>query len=187
MTEQEKIEHIKSGSKTEKYREWATYGSDAVREELVEQGHCLDILIHDRKHTIRQAVMIKDPSYIKQRINYLDDQYMINNALDNLVTVDLGVLTSQIAYYENEYGNNPYLKIKYQALSREPTLLETTMDRVSLYRIGNPMWARDLPFLRVWTICDMLEDNQTLEQITKIFNKLTIEELTTNQIVGPIP
>ena len=47
------------------------------------------------------------------------------------------------------------LKLKYQAMTREPTTIEKTMTPYQLYQANNPLWAQELSalgmnFLKTW-------------------------------------
>lgn len=49
------------------------------------------------------------------------------------------------------------LKLKYQAMTREPTTIEKTMTPYQLYQTNNPLWARELSALGIESFLD-LED-----------------------------
>lgn len=49
------------------------------------------------------------------------------------------------------------LKLKYQAMTREPTTIEKTMTHYQLYQANNPLWARELSALGIESFLD-LED-----------------------------
>lgn len=49
------------------------------------------------------------------------------------------------------------LKLKYQAMTREPTTIEKTMTPYQLYQANNPLWARELSALGIESFLD-LED-----------------------------
>lgn len=50
------------------------------------------------------------------------------------------------------------LKLKYQAMTREPTTIEKTMTPYQLYQANNPLWARELSALGIESFLD-LEDS----------------------------
>ena len=50
------------------------------------------------------------------------------------------------------------LKLKYQAMTREPTTIEKTMTPYQLYQSNNPLWARELSALGIESFLD-LEDS----------------------------
>lgn len=176
MTNDERINLIRQGLATEKYEDWAETGSKGVKMALVENGYCHDILIHDPSPSIRRDVMAVDPSYIKYRIHHREDQRIINNILDNKVTADLDVIKAQIEYCKKLESPNPYMEVKYAALSRTPTLLEANMSRVDLYLTGSPMWARDLQFVDVWSVChELSHSTPTMDEIEEVFADLMAE------------
>lgn len=169
MTNDERITLIKLGLATEKYEEWAETGTKEVKMTLVNNGYCHDILIHDPSPSIRRDVMAVDPSYIKYRIHHREDQRIINNILDNKVTAELDVIKAQIEYCKKLESPNPYMEVKYAALSRTPTLLEANMSRVDLYLTGSPMWARDLQFVDVWSVChELSHTTPTMDEIEEV-------------------
>jgi len=49
------------------------------------------------------------------------------------------------------------LKLKYQAMTTEPTTIEKTMTPYQLYQANNPLWARELSALGIESFLD-LED-----------------------------
>lgn len=50
------------------------------------------------------------------------------------------------------------LKLKYQAMTREPTTIEKTMTPYQLYQANNPLWAQELSALGIESFLD-LEDS----------------------------
>lgn len=176
MANDERITLIKQGLATEKYEEWAETGTKEVRMALSVHGYEHDILIHDPESSIQRRVMAADPSYIKYRIHHHEDQRIINNILDNKVTAELDVIKEQIEYCKQLESPNPYMEVKYAALSRTPTLLEANMSRVDLYLTGSPMWARDLQFVDVWSVChELSHSTPTKDEIEEVFAELMIE------------
>lgn len=176
ITIDECIKLIEQGLATEQYAEWAINGPLEVKLALVNNGYALDILIHDPSPFIRGRVMLADPSYVKYRMHYQEDQSAINTALDDQVTADLDVIKSQIKYREEQGYDNSYMKVKYDALSRKPTLLEANMRRADLYLAGSPMWARDLAFVDVWSVCEEFSCiTPTREEVEEVFSELMDE------------
>lgn len=177
ITTDECIKLINQGLATEKYAKWATTGPIEVKLALVNNGYAYDILIHDPEPLIRRRVMNNEPSYAKYRMHYPEDQNAITTAIDDQVTTDLGVIKSQIKYREEQGYDNPYMEVKYNALSRTPTLLEANMRRADLYLAGSPMWARDLTFIDVWLVCEEFSGiTPTREEVEAVFSEL-MEEL----------
>lgn len=176
ITIDECIKLIEQGLATEKYAEWATTGPAQVKLALISKGYNLDILIHDPSLFIRGKVMLADPSYVRYRMHHQEDQSAINTALDDQVTADLDVIKLQIKYREEQGYDNPYMEVKYDALSRKPTLLEANMRRADLYLAGSPMWARDLTFCDVWSVCEEFSCiTPTREEVEEVFSELMDE------------
>lgn len=173
ITIDECIYLINQGLATEQYAEWATTGPLEVKLALVNNGYAYDVLIHDPSPFIRGRVMLADPSYVTYRMHYQEDQSAINETLDEQVTADLEVIKSQIKYREEQGYDNPYMEVKYNALSRKPTLLEANMRRADLYLAGSPMWARDLQFIDVWSVCEEFSCmTPTREEVEEVFSEL---------------
>lgn len=87
------------------------------------------------------------------------------------------MIKSQIKYREEQGYDNPYMEVKYNALSRKPTLLEADMRRADLYLADSPMWARDLQFIDVWSVCEEFSGiTPTREEVEAVFSEL-MEEL----------
>ena len=177
ITIDECIKLIEQGIATEQYTEWATNGPLEVKLALLNKGYAFDILIHDPSPFIRGRVMLADPSYVKYRMHYQEDQSAINTALDEQVIADLDVIKLQIKYREEQGYDNPYMEVKYDALSRTPTLLEANMRRADLYLAGSPMWARDLAFVDVWSVCEEFSCiTPTREEVEEVFSELMDEQ-----------
>lgn len=177
ITIDECIKLIEQGIATDQYAEWATTGPLEVKLALINNGYALDILVHDQSSFIRGRVMLADPSYVTCRMHYQEDQSAINTALNDQVTADLGVIKSQIKYREEQGYDNPYMEVKYDALSRKPTLLEANMRRADLYLAGSPMWARDLAFVDVWSVCEEFSCiTPTREEVETVFSELMDEQ-----------
>lgn len=172
----ERIRLIQKGSAQEHYEEWANTGSFEVRRELAYNGYMHDILIDDDYSEIRTAVMQTDPSYIRQLKDSPCDQSAIYDIIDDLVEIELDVIEAQIKYAKEDAIQDKHLKTKYEALSREPTLLERTMDRVSLFLSGSPMWARDLTFFAVWCVWDRLQESNPDPKVVKKAFEEALEE-----------
>lgn len=186
ITIDECIKLIEQGIATEQYAEWAATGPLEVKLALVNNGYAYDILIHDPSPFIRGRVMLADPSYVTYRMHYEEDQSAINEVLDDQVTADLEVIKSQIKYREEQGYDNPYMEVKYNALSRKPTLLEANMRRADLYLAGSPMWARDLQFIDVWSVCEEFSGiTPTKEEVDAVFSELMDEQERTT--IGVFP
>lgn len=177
ITIDECIKLIEQGIATEQYAEWATTGPLEVKLALLNKGYEFDILIHDPSPFIRGRVMLAEPSYVTYRMHHQEDQSAINEALDDQVTADLEVIKSQIKYREEQGYDNPHMEVKYNALSRKPTLLEANMRRADLYLADSPMWARDLQFIDVWSVCEEFSGiTPTREEVEAVFSE-PMEEL----------
>lgn len=166
------LKSIKIGKRKEMYKEWAVSGTLIVREMLARYGYQHDILINDLDSSVRKLVMKTDPSYIKYRIGHPDDYHQIQKIMRKQVVVDLEVIEALIDYYQwDESTNTTSLKVKYEALSREPTLLECHTSQVDLYLSGSPMWARNLTFSQTWNVCYYLKNGEThdREEVERVF------------------
>lgn len=174
------LKSIKIGKRREMYKDWAVSGTLIVREMLARYGYQHDILIHDLDSSVRRLVMKTDPSYIKYRIGYPDDYRYIQKIMRKQVVVDLEVIEALIDYCQWDESTNTSLKVKHEALSREPTLLESNMSCVDLYLIGSPMWARNLTFGQTWNICDYLENGKThdREEVERVFGQFAKPKVT---------
>ena len=83
--------------------------------------------------------------------------------------LDLDILK---AYLEaaKEYGDTniayvyPNLKLKYDALTTMPTIIEKTMTPAQLYASNNPLWARDYTAEQIRWILTRLRNKPKTEE-----------------------
>lgn len=90
--------------------------------------------------------MFKNPSYVERRINYEYDLDDIWEIVKYEKHVSKRVLETLANYCENsESRDAKAIKRKLEVVERSATLLESTMSTYDLYRIGNKIWAKNLP------------------------------------------
>lgn len=148
------LKSIKNGKRREMYKDWAISGTLIVREMLARYGY---------QHDIRK----------------------IQKIMRKQVVVDLEVIEALIDYYQwDESANTTSLKVKYEALSREPTLLECYTSQVDLYLSGSPMWARNLTFGQTWNVCYYLKDGKTpdREEVERVFWQFAKPKVTNGTV-----
>lgn len=174
------LKSIKIGKRREMYKDWAISGTLIVREMLARYGYQHDILINDLDSSVRHLVMKTDPSYIKYRIGHPDDYYQIQKIMRKRVIVDLEVIEALIDYCQWDESTNTSLKVKYEALSQEPTLLERNMSCVDLYLSGSSMWSRNLTFSQTWNVCDYLKNGKEhdREEVERVFGQFAKPKVT---------
>ena len=146
MDEREQLISINKGKNKEIYHEWAKTASKLVRYTLALNGYEHDLLIDDDEHDIRRVIMFKNPSYVERRINYEYDLDDIWEIVKYEKHVSKRVLETLANYCENsESRDAKAIKRKLEVVERSATLLESTMSTYDLYRIGNKIWAKNLP------------------------------------------
>ena len=71
--------------------------------------------------------------------------------------------------HATEYAYNPRaLKLKYQAMTTNPTTIEKTMSPYQLYKIDNPLWAIELSAYQIQEFLNQEDDNGKLSKL--LFN-----------------
>lgn len=88
--------------------------------------------------------------YYNQQYNKLRDQ--VNPNLHELKQF----LNANEAYEQAHRLRG--LKLKYQAMTTEPTTFEKTMTPYQLYQANNPLWARELSALGIESFLDLEDD-----------------------------
>lgn len=91
------------------------------------------------------------------------------------------------------------LKLKYQAMTREPTTIEKTMTTYQLYQANNPLWAAELSAIGIESFLDLedtmeynldlsegvyLEPSGSTYKLSKLIFEQTYEYEVQNQHLG---
>lgn len=121
------------------------------RRAIAHSGKYLDKYIKDKDSTVREAVIIRDSSYvpIMVRNNNPEDDIALIRWLALDTTMDKELWETILARpgitkkLERYFTGGPYaLKVVKQLWEKgEPDVLSQTMTRTQLYQANNPFWA----------------------------------------------
>ena len=157
MKSNEKIEAIHKGVMTEKYDEWKTSKTHAVRAELASKGYFPEHFIHDEITYVRRAVVRQHPEYYAQLLTNPNNDHWCYGAImnevlhePNLTNETIDVATNMINAQPDLFNMRPaivsiYTKIlerKRIANDKEISVLEASMSPAQLFAARNDIWCK---------------------------------------------
>lgn len=148
----------------EKYREWAdelvrsSYNSFVPQENntelqflLINNNHCLDILIYSDNKEVRQAVIERDIKYALKNCIIEYDQDIIIEILMNAIEPHTELLDTFLECHDGSWDLRA-LELKQKARTIVPTTIEKTMSPLQLFEAGNPLWTTVFTGYQVYNI-----------------------------------
>ena len=150
------VDSITKGEKQDQYKNWAKHPDVSVREALVVNGYELDTLIHDPLSSIRMEVVRKDPTYIKEALNYklsATDWQTVYQKLVKTIDPDpevliafmtLGIPANLTEYESTFYTTFEIFRLQIEGIHYKQTTLERTMTTKQRYLQKHPTWTRGL-------------------------------------------
>ena len=141
---------IKNNVCQEKYHDWAEnfiLNDDAdMQFLLLDNGHCLDILICSERKQVRQEVVEKDIEYAFEDHVMEYDQDIIIDILMREIEPHAELLDTFLECHDGSWGEQDLraLELKQKARTIVPTLIEKTMTPLQLFESGNPLWTKTL-------------------------------------------
>jgi len=181
------VDSITKGEKQDQYKDWAKHPDVSVREALVVNGYELDTLIHDPLSSIRMEVVRKDPTYIKEALNYklsVTDWQTVYQELVKLIEPDpdvlitfmeLGIPEELTEYKSTYYTTFEIFRLQIEGLHYKQTTLERTMTTKQRYLQKHPTWTRGLStraIRQVFNIETDLNDHGLAHKISDIFDAI---------------
>lgn len=157
MNSKEKIEAIRNRAMTEKYNEWKTSKTHAVRAELASQGYFPEHFINDETTYVRRAIVRKHPEYYAQLLtNPNNDKWVVKDIMSevfhepNLTNETIDVATNMIKekpalFNMGLTGMSIYTKLlerKRIANNKEVSVLEASMSPAQLFAAKNDLWCK---------------------------------------------
>ena len=151
---------IQEGLLPERYDEWKAMNQEWIMETFAENGYYLDELIESEYDDVRKAVIENHPDFcinqLKQgKNNQIIYDHLLDEAIPNIELFKTFLECSQTN--RDDIG----LSTKYQAMTKEPSTIEKTMNDVQLFESGSPLWATDLTIRQ---INDVLDAHNELER-----------------------
>lgn len=166
----------------EKYREWAdelvrsSYNSFVPQENntelqflLINNNHCLDILIYSDNKEVRQAVIERDIEYALKNCIIEYDQDIIIEILMNAIEPHTELLDTFLECHDGSWDLRA-LELKQKARTIVPTTIEKTMSPYQLYASNSPLWAIELDALSIESFLDIEKNKGKLSKT--MFNRI---------------
>lgn len=147
---------IKNNVYQEKYRHWADEFVHFKKDEdlqflLVQNSHCLNILICSENKEVRRAVIEQDIKYAFEDHVMEYDQDIIIEILMNEVKPHAELLNTFLEYNDGSWDLQA-LKLKQKAQTMTPTTIEKTMSPLQLFEANNPLWTTIFTGYQVYNI-----------------------------------
>lgn len=131
------------------YELWKNHENARVRRALAAKGLWPKDYIHDTDDLVRSHVLGTHPEYITPGCDKSPAEWMtMKNVLEALPTIALGQLdmlleASKQPGREGDLAGQDVYDLKRESLIVKPTIIERTMLPSELYKMGNPLWARN--------------------------------------------
>lgn len=159
---------IHNGEQKEKYDEWKHHENSDVRKALAENGYFPEYFIKDVVVDVQIATLKKHPEYVDR---LLGDEYMLGTITSLLETQqypNIDILRQHVNDYKKFMpGENiEPLELKLKSYD-EYSPLEKTMNRYQLYKLGSPLWAKDIRIDFIEAILNM-ESEINIDEIPEI-------------------
>lgn len=179
------VDSITKGEKKDQYKNWAKHPDVSVREALVANGYELDTLIHDPLSSVRMEVVRKDPTYIKEALDYklsATDWQTIYQKLVKKIDPDpevliafmaLGIPANLTEYESTFYTTFEIFRLQIEGLHYAQTTLERTMTTKQRYLQKHPTWTRGLSARAIRQVFNTetdLNDHGLAHKISDIFD-----------------
>ena len=149
------IRFIRDGVHKDRYVEWKDHPNKDVRLELAMHGYFPEYYIHDDDSNIREAVMEIHLELGLERTFDDNDRNVFRGLLSHQRRPNIDILREYVETvapdYEEDHLTKAF-KLKYEAMTTEPSPIEATMTPVQLYESGSPLWALGYDADTIWKI-----------------------------------
>ena len=165
---------------TEHYEKWKTHPDSRVRSELARQGYWPDFFIKDKKPEVRNSVASAYHEYIPQILNRtMSEWYCALHLIEHNLNMPIEILKLFLDARESQKSLHGYdvkpIQLRYDALLKKTTLLESTMTPYDLFITHNPLWVNGVPSDVVSKILDghhLAEKNNEMKLFKSAFGRL---------------
>jgi hypothetical protein len=165
---------IENDANRKAYRDWADEFVHFEKDEdlqflLVDNYHCLDILICSENKEVRRAVIEQDIEYALDEHIVDYDQDIIVEQLINEIKPHAELLDTFLRCNDGSW--DPYLvnalELKQKARNIVPTTIEKTMSPIQLFEARNPLWTLTLTGYQVY---DIINSSAGILELQTILN-----------------
>ena len=138
---------IHKGYAQEYYERWSKHTSPDIRHALARAGYFPEKFLRDRSKLVRAAVLKKHPEYAFQLLSYTNFEFRaaegVIRRMPNLTREQLETFLKAVDG-EDTNEMTEYYQLKLAGVTKEPSILETTMSAKDLHKLGNVLWMRAL-------------------------------------------
>ena len=138
---------IWKGYAQEYYERWSKHTSPDIRHALAREGYFPEKFLRDRSKLVRATVLKKHPEYAFQLLSYTNFEFRaaeeIIRRMPNLSREQLETFLKAVGG-EDTNEMTEYYQLKLAGVTKEPSILETTMSAKDLHKLGSPLWVKDL-------------------------------------------
>lgn len=140
---------IQRGYATKYYELWKNHENARVRRALAAKGLWPKDYIYDTDDLVRSHVLSAHPEFITPGFDRSSAEWLTGkNVLEELPTITMAQLdtlldASKQPGREEDMAAQDVYDLKRESLLVEPTVVERTMLPSELYKLGNPLWARN--------------------------------------------
>lgn len=163
---------IENDANRKAYRDWADEFVHFEKDEdlqflLVDNYHCLDILICSESKEVRRAVIEHDIEYALEEHIVDYDQDIIVEQLINEIKPHAELLDTFLECNDGSWDSQLVnaLDLKQKARNSVPTTIEKTMSPIQLFEARNPLWTSNLTGYQVYGIINSAAGILELQKI----------------------
>ncbi len=152
---------IRHGHAQEYYSMWKHHSEPSVLIALAESGWFSDYFAKDNRCAIRAAVVVGDPSYIPKLMKRTNIEWeSCYKVLSKMQHPDPEIMKAFIDNKKRKLHQNDakIFKLKYESITKEPTVLENTMTPYELFMTDNPLWAREISAEQIFILSRVIRD-----------------------------
>ena len=166
---------IENDANRKAYRDWADEFVHFEKDEdlqflLVDNYHCLDILICSESKEVRRAVIEHDIEYALEEHIVDYDQDIIVDQLINEIKPHAELLDTFLECNDGSWDSQMILafELKQKARTIVPTTIEKTMSTLQLFEARNPLWTTNFTGYQVY---DIINSAAGILELQKILNE----------------
>ena len=188
----EKIEAIHNGVMTEKYDEWKTSKTQAIRAELASKGYFPEHFINDETTYVRRAVVQQHPEYYAQLLTnqnndsrclkaIMNDVFHEPNLTNETIDVATNMIKSQPAlFYTGLTGVSIYIQVlerKRNANNKKISVLEASMSPAQLFAARNDLWCKTYSVTEIQRIDNLRGiKHHNIEELEPLFQRENLND-----------
>lgn len=188
----EKIEAIHNGVMTEKYDEWKTSKTQAIRAELASKGYFPEHFINDETTYVRRAVVQQHPEYYAQLLKHPNnDSWVLKAIMSEIVnepnltneTIDVAmdmIKSRPALFIMGSTGVSIYIQVlerKRNANNKKISVLEASMSPAQLFAAQNDLWCKSYSVTEIQRIDNLRGiKHHNIEELEPLFQRENLND-----------